>query len=259
MLRDVTVGQYYSKDSPVHGLDPRVKIRFTIIYILLILLDRNVPLFVGMTLVFLGELALSKVPLRYMVKGSKGIFLFVIICSAISIFTTPGTTLGKILGLTITKEGIIKFGFLVWRMMLIIFVSSLIMYTTTPTRLTDGLEKCFHLSGSVAMSITIGLRFISVLFEELDRIMKAQESRGACFGKGNPIKRLKTMKTVIVPLFSNSIERAENLGEAMDARCYTGGKDRTKLMPLRYRQEDIIAYVILLFITVGGIYLAIKF
>lgn len=259
MLRDVTLGQYYSEESFVHRLDPRVKIRFTIIYILLLLLDRNVPLFAGMTVIFLCELMLSRVPLGHMVKGCRGIFIFIVICSGISIFTTPGAALGSLFGLNITKEGLIKFGFLLWRMVLILFVSSLIMYTTTPTGLTDGLEKCLHLSGTVAMSITIGLRFIPVLFEELDRIMKAQEARGADFERGGPVKRLKAMKTVIIPLFSNAVRRAANLGEAMDARCYKGGKERTRLKPLKYRKIDFAAYLFLMCMTVAGVYLAVKF
>ncbi len=259
MLKDVTIGQYYSEDSVIHRLDPRFKIRFTIAYIILLLIDRNIMLFSMLTVVFLISMLLSRVPLLHMIKGTKGIFIFVVICSGISMFTTPGSTLVDIFGLVITREGLVKFGFLVWRMVLMILMSSIIMYTTTPTELTDGLEKCFHLSGNVAMSITIALRFVSVLFEELDRIMKAQEARGARFNQGGPVKRIRSMKTVIIPLFQNSIYRAENLGEAMDSRCYTGGKGRTKLKPLSYEMGDVVAYFVLLGIIVVGVWLAVKF
>lgn len=258
MLKDVTIGQYYNDDSVIHRLDPRVKIRFTIIYIILLLLDRNLVLFAMLTAFFLGTMLLSKVPLAHMVKGTKSIFIFVIICSAISIFSTPGDVVAEFFFLDITKEGIVKFGFLVWRMVLMILASSIIMYTTTPTELTDGLEKCFHLSGSVAMSITIALRFVAVLFEELDRIMKAQEARGVQFDKGGPLRRLKSMSTVVIPLFQNAIDRAGNLGEAMDARCYTGGKGRTKLKPLSYDIRDVVTYIIMLGILILGIWLAVK-
>lgn len=259
MLKDVTLGQYYSKNSVIHKLDPRVKIRFTIIYIILLLLDRSIPLFGTLTVVFVATVIASKVPFKHMIKGTRSIFIIVFICSALNIFTTMGETIVKIGGITITEAGLIKFGFVFWRMMLMIFMSSIIMYTTTPTELTDGLEKCFHLSGNVAMGITIALRFVSVLFEELHRIMQAQEARGADFKSGGPIRRMKSMGTVIVPLFQNSIDRASNLGEAMDARCYTGGKERTKLKPLSYDMKDIVAYVLLLLLIALSIWLAFKF
>ena len=259
MLKDITLGQYYSADSLMHRLDPRLKIRATIAYIILLLLDRNVALFGVLTAIFVATVICSRVPVSHMIKGCRSILIVVILCSAINIFTTPGTGGVSILGLTATTSGLIKFGFVVWRMILMIFMSSLLMYTTTPTELTDGLEKCFHLSGNVAMGITIAMRFLSVLSQELDRIMKAQEARGASFHKGGPIKRLKAMSKVLVPLFQNSIDRAANLGEAMDARCYTGGKGRTKLRPLVYDTKDVVGYVVVLVVMALGIYLAIRF
>ncbi len=259
MLKDITLGQYYSTDSLMHRLDPRLKIRATIAYIILLLLDRNVVLFGMLTLTFLAAVFVSKVPFSHMLKGTRGILLVVVLCSAINIFTTPGTGGVTVLGLTATTSGLIKFGFVTWRMVLMIFMSSLLMYTTTPTELTDGLEKCFHLSGNVAMGITIAMRFLSVLSQELDRIMKAQEARGAQFHKGGPVKRLKAMSKVLVPLFQNSIDRASNLGEAMDARCYTGGEGRTKLKPLVYDSKDVIGYVVVLLVVALGIWLAIRF
>ncbi len=259
MLRDVTLGQYYSCDSALHKLDPRMKIRFTILYIILLILDRNIPLFGLLTLVFVFAVWFSKVPVGYMLKGTRSIMLVVIICSAINIFTTPGDVITSFGNIQVTTEGFVKFGFVVWRMILMIFMSSLLMYTTTPTEFTDGLEKCFHLSGNVAMGITIAMRFISVLFEELNRIMTAQEARGANFKNGSPIKRIKTMSMLLVPLFQNAIDRASNLGEAMDARCYTGGKGRTKLKPLTYNRRDMVVYIFLLVLIVASVWLAIKF
>ncbi len=259
MLKDITIGQYHSADSVLHRLDPRVKIRFTIIYIILLLIDRNLYLFSLLTAVFVCALYLSKVPGSYMFKGMRPVLLFVFICSALNIFTTTGDAITHFIGLTVTEQGLIKFGFVFWRMLLLIFMSSLIMYTTTPTALTDGFEKCFHLSGNIAMGITIALRFIPVLFEELDRIMKAQEARGADFHSGGPVKRLKSLKTVLVPLFQNSIDRASNLADAMDARCYTGGKGRTKLRPLRYGRNDWICYILLLILMIVSVWLAVVF
>lgn len=259
MLKDVTIGQYYSEKSLIHSLDARFKIRFVIIYIILSLLDRNIYLFALLSIVFMAALILSKVPVRHMLKGMRGIILFIMLCSMINIFTVHGDVLMRMGAVNITSEGLLKTIFVFWRMILIIFMSSLLMYTTTPTELTDGLEKCFALKGNVAMGITIALRFIPVLMEELDRIMKAQEMRGAHFGKGGPIKRVKNLRTVVIPLFQNSIDRAKNLADAMDARCYTGGKERTKLRPLKYQSSDYAAYVVLLILIIAGIYFIIKF
>ncbi len=259
MLRDITLGQYYSAKSPVHSIDPRVKIRFVLVYIILSLLDRNSLLFGMLTILLLAVALLSRVPFAYMLKGTRGMFLFITVCSAINIFTTTGDVLIKLGGITITTQGIIKFGFVLWRMVLIILMSSMLMYTTTPSELTDGLEKCFHLSGSVAMTITIAMRFISVISSELDRILKAQEARGVDFKSGSPVTRLKRLKNIIVPLFQNSIDRAGNLGEAMDARCYTGGQGRTKLRPLSYDIKDFIIYVFLICVVGLALFLAVKF
>ena len=259
MLRDITIGQFYSVKSPVHELDPRVKIRFVIVFIILSLLDKNIYLFGLLTIVFMTALIVSNVPVKHMVKGMRGIIIFILICSMINIFTVYGDVLLKIGGITITAEGILKAVYVFWRMLLIIFMSSLLMYTTTPTELTDGLEKCFAIKGNVAMGITIALRFIPVLMEELDRIMKAQEMRGAEFDKGGPVKRIKSLRTVIIPLFQNSIDRAKCLADAMDSRCYTGGKKRTKLRPLKYKKQDYIVYAILLVLLIVGIYFIIKF
>ena len=259
MLRDITIGQFYSVKSPVHELDPRVKIRFVIVFIILSLLDKNIYLFGLLTIVFMTALIVSNVPVKHMVKGMRGIIIFILICSMINIFTVYGDVLLKIGGITITAEGILKAVYVFWRMLLIIFMSSLLMYTTTPTELTDGLEKCFAIKGNVAMGITIALRFIPVLMEELDRIMKAQEMRGAEFDKGGPVKRIKSLRTVIIPLFQYFLDRAKCLADAMDSRCYTGGKNRTKLRPLKYKKQDYIVYAILLVLLIVGIYFIIKF
>lgn len=259
MLRDITIGQYYSGDSVIHRLDPRVKIRFTVLYIIMTLIDRNLPLFALLTGIFAAAVVLSGVPVRYMLRGIRSVVVVILICSAFNIFTTRGNVLVELGALQITEEGIVKCGFVFWRMLLIIFMSSLLMYTTTPTGLTDGLEKCFHLSGNVAMAITIALRFVSVLSEELSRIMRAQEARGADFHSGGPIRRIRSLRTVVVPLFQNAIDRAGNLGDAMDARCYTGGRGRTKLRPLAYDMRDAVCYVILLAVVIASVWLAVVF
>lgn len=259
MLRDITLGQYYSTDSLVHRLDPRVKIRFTVLYIVVSLFDRNLPFFLLLSAICVAEVALSKVPIRHILKGMRGIILFLLVCSALNIFTTRGEAFLTIGAVQLTEEGFVKACFVFWRMLLLIITAALLTYTTTPTELTDGLEKCFHLSANVAVGITIALRFVSVLSEELSRIMRAQEARGADFHKGGPVTRLKKLKTVIVPLFQNAINRAGNLGEAMDARCYTGGKGRTKLKPLQYDAKDITVYICMVILLALSVWLMIHF
>ena len=259
MLKDVTIGQYYSEKSIIHELDPRVKIRVTLAVILLSLFDRNIFLFGLLTTVYVAVMIMSKVPFKHIIKGMSGVIIFIILCSLINVFTTYGEVLVHIGVFRITREGFIKSGFVFWRMLLIILTASLLMYTTTPTELTDGLERCFAIKGSIAMGITIALRFIPVLMEELDRIMKAQEMRGAEFDRGGPIRRIKSLRTVIIPLFQNSIDRASNLADAMDARCYTGGKTRTKLRQLKYETKDYMAYLVLLLLIIVGVYFIIKF
>lgn len=259
MLRDITLGQYYSTDSLMHRLDPRFKIRFTIIYIIVSLFDRNLPFFLLLSAVCALEVILSRVPIGHILKGMRGIIVFIFVCSALNIFTVRGESLITLGALHITREGLLKAGFVFWRMLMLIVVASLLTYTTTPTELTDSLEKCFHLSAGVAVGITIALRFVSVLSEELSRIMRAQEARGATFHKGGPITRLKKLKTVIVPLFQNAINRAGNLGDAMDARCYTGGKGRTKLKPLKYDMIDLIGYLCIIIFVALSIWLILHF
>lgn len=259
MLRNLTIGQYYSADSFVHKLDPRVKIRLVIVFIVMSLIDRNLPMFALLTAVCMTAFIASGIGLKLFLKGTGGMFTFILVCSAINLFTTPGSAWVKLGFVTITRAGLIKFGFVFWRMLLIVAMSSLLMYTTTPTKLTDGLEKAFHLSKSIAMGITIALRFISILAGELDCILTAQEARGVNFHKGSLKVRIKKMGNVILPLFQNSINRALALGEAMDAKCYTNGKKRTKLYELKYGIYDIVMYIFCLVFIAGCIVLAIKF
>ena len=259
MMRKLTLGQYYSVDSVIHRMDPRLKIRFVLVFILLSLPDRSVPLFALLTAVFVVTVLFSRVPLWHMLLGTRGILIFLLLCSGINLFTTYGDTLLTIGPLKLTEAGLLKFGFVTWRLVLILFFSSLLMYTTRPGELTDGFEKCFHLPGSVAMGITIALRFLPVLVTELDRILKAQEARGADLHAGGPIRRLKALKTVIIPLFQNAVNRAGNLADAMEARCYTGGKGRTRLVPLKYDTRDLMGYLLLCGLIAAAGFLIIWF
>lgn len=259
MLRDVTLGQYYSTDSLIHRFDPRVKIRFTILYIIVSLFDRNPVFFLLLSAACMLELIVSKVPVGHIFKGMRGIIIFIMICSAFNLFTTRGDAVLSLGAMHITREGLIKAAYVFWRMLMLIIVTALLTYTTTPTELTDGLEKCFHLRAGIAVGITIALRFVSVLSGELSRIMRAQEARGADFHKGGPITRLRKLRTVLVPLFQNAINRAASLGDAMDARCYTGGKGRTKRKQLKYDRLDLLGYGYMLVFLVLSLWMIIQF
>ena len=259
MLKDITIGQYVSRESAIHRLDPRVKLRFVILYIILLLIDRNLPLYIMLSALFVAAVAIAGIPVSYMMKGTRGMLVFIGICSAISIFTTPDNESIKVGIFTMTQAGIIKACFIFWRMLLMIFMSSLLMYTTTPSEITDGLEKAFHMKSDIALGITLALRFISVLSEEMDRIIKAQTMRGAAFDTGNFFQRAKSMLHVIRPLFQNAINRAESLGDAMDARCYQGGRGRTKLKPLSYDTRDFLMYLFMVALLFAGVWMAITF
>lgn len=252
MIRDITIGQYYPRDSFIHKLDPRTKIIGTFIYIISLFLFRK---FIPYLVVF-GFLGLiiktSEVPIKHILKGLKSIMFLLIFAVVFNIFLTPGDVLWKWGFLKITRQGIEIAGFMAIRLILLIMGSSLMTFTTTPNHLTDGLEKIMNPLKKIkvpvheiAMMMSIALRFIPILLEETDKIMKAQMARGADFESGNLIKKAKSLVPLLVPLFVSAFRRANDLAMAMEARCYHGGEGRTKMKPLQYHKQDAIAYVIL--------------
>ena len=249
MLRDITLGQYYQTESLIHRMDPRVKLGGTILFIISLFLFKNYAGYVIAAL-FLGlVIRLSKVPFKFMVKGMKTIVMLMLITVVFNLFLTPGTPLFTIWKLTITQEGLKMAISMAIRLTLLIIGSSVMTLTTTPNNLTDGMEKMMgplkvfkvpvH---EVAMMMSIALRFIPILLEETDKIMKAQIARGADFESGNIFKRAKAMVPLLVPLFISAFRRANDLAMAMEARCYRGGEGRTKMKPLIYHKRDYIAY-----------------
>lgn len=252
MLRDITIGQYYQTESVIHELDPRVKLMGTLVFLISLFLGKSIWLYLGVT-VFLGVMIkLSKVPLKFIIKGLKAVLILIIFSAAFNLFLTEGEPLVRIWKLTITKEGLYIATFMVVRLMYLIMGSSLMTLTTTPNNLTDGLEKGLGFLKyikvpvhEISMMMSIALRFIPILIEETDKIMKAQMARGADFENGNLIKRAKAMIPVLVPLFISAFRRANELAMAMEARCYHGSEGRTKMKPLRYQKRDKIAYLIL--------------
>lgn len=252
MIRDITIGQYYQTDSVIHKLDPRVKLAGTIIFLVSLFLERSVPIYIIAGLFLAAMIKISKVPFSFMVKGLKAIVFILVFSAVFNIFLTKGTPIVTIWKLTITVEGVVTALYMVIRLMMLIIGSSILTLTTTPNNLTDGLEKglgflkIFRVPvHEVAMMMSIALRFIPILIEETDKIMKAQTARGADFEHGNIIKRAKAMVPLLVPLFISAFRRANDLAMAMEARCYRGGAGRTKMKPLKYKKCDILAYLVL--------------
>lgn len=249
MLRDITLGQYYQTESVIHRLDPRVKLVTTICFIIsLFIVDNWIGYLIAILFLAL-VIRLSRVPVKFMVRGMKSILFLLIVAGCFNLFLTPGEVLVSFWKLKITKEGIFLASFMALRLILLIMGSSVMTLTTTPNQLTDGLEKLLgplkHLRvpvHEIAMMMSIALRFIPILMEETDKIMKAQIARGADFESGNLIKKAKSLVPLLVPLFISAFRRANDLAMAMETRCYRGGEHRTKMKPLIYRKRDWCAY-----------------
>ncbi len=266
MLRDITIGQYYRANSVMHRMDPRTKI-IGIFLIIILLFVCGHPISFAMAGIFIvAIIKLSKVPFRFVLRGMRPLLVILIFTGLVNLFFTPGKVLFQCYFLKITEEGIEKSIYIIVRISLLVIISSILTLTSTPSMITDGLE---HLMtplklvkvpvGEIAMMMSIALRFIPILSDEADKIMKAQTARGADFESGTLIVRVKKMIPIIIPLFVSAIKRATDLATAMDARCYGVSKKRTKLHPLRYSRIDAISYVILVIYTgvmvVGKIYL----
>lgn len=252
MIREITLGQYYPADSVIHRMDPRTKIVGTLAFIVSLFLVNNMVGYAVAAAFLASVILISKVPFKYMVKGMKAIVLLLLITILFNMFLTPGETLVLVWKLRITKEGLRQAVFMALRLSFLIIGSSLMTLTTTPNNLTDGLEKLlkplriFRVPvHEIAMIMSIALRFIPILLDETDKIMKAQLARGADFESGNLIKKAKSMVPILVPLFISAFRRANDLAMAMEARCYRGGEHRTKMKPLSYRRHDLAAYLTL--------------
>ena len=251
MIRDITIGQYYRADSVIHRLDPRVKIVGTLLYIISLFAFRGFAGYAA-AVVFFGVIVfLSKVPPSYILRGLKPVFFVLIFTSVLNLFWTPGESFFTWGVIDLTWEGLYKTLFIALRLIFLVLGSSLMTFTTTPNQLTDALEKLLgplrHLRVPVhelSMMMSIALRFIPILVDETDKIMKAQAARGADFESGSIMQRLKSMVPILIPLFVSAVRRADDLALAMDARCYHGGAGRTKMHPLRYRGQDFVAYIV---------------
>lgn len=249
MLRDITLGQYYPADSVIHKLDPRVKLFATLLYIISLFCFKGIAALLTISLSLFAVIRLSEVPVKFMVKGLKAVVVLLLITALFNLFLTPGEILAEFWILKITKEGLKNALLMLIRLVYLILGTSIMTLTTTPNQLTDGLEKALMPLAkigipvhAIAMMMSIALRFIPILVEETDKIMKAQMARGADFENGNLIQKVKNMVPLLVPLFVSAFRRADDLAMAMEARCYNGGEGRTKMKPLRYEKRDRVAY-----------------
>lgn len=250
MIRDITIGQYYPTNSILHRLDPRVKLIGTFAFIVSLFLFHTLYGYIVVTAFLITVIRLSKVPFRYIMKGLKAIIILLLFTVFFNMFLTPGEPLFQYGIIKITKEGLLNSITMALRLVFLIIGSSLMTLTTTPNQLTDGLEKVLkplnHIKvpvHEIAMMMSIALRFIPILLEETDKIMKAQMARGADFESGGLLKRAKSLIPLLVPLFISAFRRANDLAMAMEARCYRGGDGRTKMKPLRYHGRDFGAYL----------------
>ena len=248
MIRDITIGQYYPADSVIHKLDPRTKLVGTIGFIVSVFLFHTFVGYAVATIFLAGMILLSKVPVKFIFKGLKTIFMLLLITIFFNMILTPGEVVWKLGFIKITKEGLVLAGTMAIRLVYLVIGSSIMTLTTTPNQLTDGLERLLRPLNKlhdIAMMMSIALRFIPILLEETDKIMKAQIARGADFENGNLIQKAKNMVPLLVPLFISAFRRANDLAMAMEARCYHGGDNRTQMKPLCYKKRDHMAYVIL--------------
>jgi energy-coupling factor transport system permease protein len=252
MLSDITFGQYYPADSVVHKLDPRVKILLTTAFIVLSFVAKTAPA-VLLTALFMGVLiVLSRIPFKMYLKTLKAIIPVIVLTSLINaLYASSGVELFRIFSLSVTSGGLMTAVFMSVRICLLILCSSMLTYTTTPTVLTDAIErllsplKVLRLDvHSLAMMMTIAMRFIPTLIEETEKIMAAQKARGADLESGGLTSRIKSLIPILIPLLISSFRRASELADAMECRCYQGGAGRTRMKQLHVATGDILSFVL---------------
>ena len=255
MLRDITIGQYYSVPSVVHRLDPRFKIVASLLYLVSLFLINQMVAYVAIIAFIAMVIKLSKVPLKFILKGLKPVFMLIIFAFLINVLLTTGSgePLVKLGFIKVYAEGLERAIFMAFRLILLIIGTSILTLTTSPIELTDGIEYLLNPfkrvglpAHELAMMMTIALRFIPTLLEETDKIMKAQMARGADFESGNIMNRAKALIPLLVPLFISAFRRADELAMAMEARCYRGGEGRTRLKVLKYGMRDLYGSLVLL-------------
>ena len=249
MLKDITLGQYFPGNSLLHKLDPRMKLVLTLFFIVLVFLPQN-WFGLGLVLAFLAVVVgLSRLPVNLLWRSMKPVLFIVLFTAALNIlYVHEGTTLFRWQFIHVTSGGLVNAAFIAVRIFCLIIGSSLLTYTTTPTALTDGIERLLSPlklikinPHELAMMMTIALRFIPTLMEETDKIMSAQKARGADMESGGLLSRVKALVPVLIPLFVSSFRRAYDLAMAMECRCYQGGEGRTRMKQLHTAPRDWVA------------------
>lgn len=265
-MNNSPLGQYIPGNTIVHRLDPRIKIILVFMYMITLFLINNLVYYIPMFLFVYMTIKIANLSLLNIIKSLKSIIFILAFTTLIHIFSTPGKELVKFIGLTITLEGIERAIYIGVRLILLVIGTSYLTLTTSTTKLTDGIESLLSPlkvikfpAHELAMMISIALRFIPTLFDEANKIRKAQLARGAEFDSGNIMKKAKSMVPLLVPLFINSFRRAKELAIAMESRGYRGSEGRTRLNPLKLRKLDYIVFIIVtIFFTslvLVGIYL----
>ena len=251
MLKDVTLGQFFPGSSIVHRLDPRCKLLLTIVYIAALFTAQSYVSYAVMLIVTGVCIALSRIPLKVILRGLKPLWIIIALTAVLNIFFTPGRELVSVWKITITYEGLVRAVFMVLRITMLIAGTFLLTYTTSPIALTDAMEILFgplkklkvpvH---EMSMMMSMALRFIPTLIEETDKIMSAQKARGADFETGSLMSRAKALLPVLVPLFVSAFRRADELAIAMESRCYHGGEGRTRMKHLQMQGIDWAALIV---------------
>ncbi len=266
MISDITIGQYYKGDSFVHKMDPRIKIIITVLFVVIIFMCKNFYSLLLTAALLTASILMSKVPFKMFFKSLKPIIPIVLFTAVINIFYIGGGTELISLGFVkITSKGVFTAVFMAIRIVLLIMSSSILTYTTVPTMLTDAIEKLlsplkiFHIQvHTLAMMMTLALRFIPTLIEEIERIMNAQKARGADFENGSFTDRAKALVPVLIPLFVSAFRRAYELAFAMNCRCYTGGEGRTRMKQMKLHPTDFAALFVFA-AALGGVIALNKF
>lgn len=266
MIKDITLGQFFPGNSIIHKIDPRVKILLIIAYIVFLFVANNFVSLGFMVLVTVAIVLLTKIPVKMYFKGLKAIMFIILFTSVLNMFYGSGEPIWQWGFLKITLNGISNAVFISIRIVALIFISCVLTYTTSPTDLTDALERLmkpltvFHIKvHEIAMMMTIALRFVPTLLEETDKIMNAQKARGANMDSGGLIKRVKAMMPVLVPLLVSSFNRAYELAVAMECRCYRGGAGRTRMKVLKAETKDAVAVAVSVFVLAGVIVCNVMF
>ena len=262
MLKDITLGQFFPGNTLAHRLDPRTKLIFTVLYIVALFCAKSFVSYGLMALWLVTAVRVSRVGYKALVKGLKPVWFIIVFTAVLNLIYIKGTPLVTIWKFTIYREAVETAVFMILRIAMLIMGTFLLTYTTSPIRLTDGLEsllsplKKLHAPvHELAMMMAIALRFIPTLIEETDKIMSAQKARGADFESGGLLQRAKALIPILVPLFISAFRRADELATAMECRCYSGGEGRTKLHVLRFAAADWLVLTLGIALTAAVIVL----